>query len=167
MIREQKFWGTGHLHGSQLLSPSELLTRSLRWFCAVCLHPLQASGDLRQWAAWLPLAWRCEEVFQVCLWKQNYLPWQTPPEALQVWEFLGFLVPQASWTFLFAIPGWCCSLETSDGPWPREGQPCSVPPYSSWVSPTAPGGRGSSPFHDSTPILNILPDTRLSETFVD
>lgn len=53
-------------------------------FCAVRLHPLQASGDLRQRAAQLPLARQCEEVFQVSLWKQNCLPRQAPPKALQV-----------------------------------------------------------------------------------
>lgn len=59
----------------------------------MCLHPLQAFGDLRQWAARLSLAWRPKEVFQVSLWKQNHLPWQAPQKALQVGELI-------SWTFL-------------------------------------------------------------------
>lgn len=164
VTREQKSLEEQGPHGSWLLSFRALWPDLCLWFCAVCSHPLQASGDLHHSSMTTTgmMVWRGFSSVPV---ETELSPWQTPQKHCRYensWDPWSHRPPEP-----FAIPGWCCFLETSDGPWPREGSALVL------CLLTAPGypqllleGR-DPPFTTVPPVLNIVPDTRSSEMFVD
>lgn len=131
------------------LSFRKLLTRSLLWFCAVCLHhfkPLETCISRQHDYHWHDGVKR----FFKCPCGNRTISLDRLPRSTAGMRIPGILGPIGLLN-LFAIPGWCCFLETSDGPWPERVSLvlCLL---------TAPGypqllleGRDPPPFRDCTP----------------
>lgn len=119
VTREQKFWGTGRMAaGSSLLQSSwpDLCSGSVQ--CAYThFKPLETCIEQHPDYHWHDGVKR----FSSVLLETELSPWPDSPRSTAGMRIPGILGPIGLLN-LFAIPGWCCFLETSDGPWPREGQ---------------------------------------------